>query len=151
MEKLRHNIMLFAAVFVSVLATSAYAVSPRVIKTVPENGDQNVDPSLRQIQIEFDQDMNQQGYSICGGGPLYPKTIGKPKWINKRTIVMRVTLEPAHEYEMSINCPSYQNCKNTNGEPAEIYPIKFKTSIAGKKSTTSAKIKRKRNNPYEGE
>ena len=139
MEKLRHNIMLFAAVFVSVLATSAYAVSPRVIKTVPENGDQNVDPSLRQIQIEFDQDMNQQGYSICGGGPLYPKTIGKPKWINKRTIVMRVTLEPAHEYEMSINCPSYQNCKNTNGEPAEIYPIKFKTSIAGKKSTTSAK------------
>ncbi len=69
MEKLKHNKTLFAAVLLFILATSAYAASPKVDKTVPQNGDENIRPGLRRIKILFDQDMNHQGHSVCGGGP----------------------------------------------------------------------------------
>jgi len=139
MEKSKLSTILFSGIALAFFTISAYAVPPKVAKTVPESGDQNVDPSLRQIRIEFDQDMSQGGYSVCGGGPKYPKTIGKPKWVNKRTLAIRVKLQPNHEYELSVNCQSYRNFKNLQGESAVIYPIKFKTTIAGEKSSTSTK------------
>jgi hypothetical protein len=139
MGKLRHDIILFAAALLTVFAATVYAVPPKVIKTVPENGDQNVDPSIKQIKIEFDQDMSRNGFSICGGGPNFPDMIDKPVWADKRTLTAAVKLKPNHKYEMSINCPSYQNCKNIGGEPAEIYPIKFKTASSSKTSNTQTK------------
>ena len=142
MEKSKLSIILLAAVFVTFLAGFAFAAPPKVTKTIPENGDQNVDPGLRKIHIEFDQDMTQGGYSICGGGPKYPKTIGKPKWLNKRTIVMRVKLKPNHRYELSVNCQSYRSFRNTQGQSAVIHPIKFKTAASGSKSTKSSKSPR---------
>ena len=117
-------------VILALIATSANASPPKVIKTVPENGQQDVDPALRVIRIVFDQDMDNSGFSICGGGPKFPELLGKPRWVNKRTLVAGVKLKPSYEYQMSINCPSYQACKNVNGEPAEIYPINFKTAPA---------------------
>jgi len=117
-------------VILALIAASANAAHPKVIKIVPENGQQDVDPALRTIRIVFDQDMDMSGYSICGGGPRFPETTGKPQWLNKRTFVMGVKLKPDYNYEMSINCPSYQACMNTQGEPAEIYPINFKTAPA---------------------
>ncbi len=139
MEKSKFSIILFAGIALAYLAISAYAVPPKVIRTIPENGDQNVDPGLRNIRIEFDQNMNQGGMSICGSGPSFPKTAGKPKWINKKTLVMRVKLQPNHEYELSANSQSYKNFKNVQGESAVVYPIKFKTTTAGEKSSTSTK------------
>ena len=139
MQKSKLSIILFAGTALAFCAMSAYAVPPKVTKTIPENGDQNVDPGLRKIRIEFDQVMSQDGYSVCGGGPKYPKMIGKPKWINKHTLLMRVKLSPSHEYELSVNCPSYRNFKNLQGESAVIYPIKFKTTAASEKSGTTIK------------
>ena len=139
MEKSKFSIILFAGMALAFFSISAYAVPPKVTKTIPENGDQNVDPSLRTIRIEFDQNMNQGGMSVCGGGPSFPKTAGKPKWINKKTLVMRVKLQPNYEYELSINCQSYKNFKNTQGESAVVYPIKFKTTTAGEKTGMTTK------------
>ena len=57
----------------------AAADEPRVIKAVPEDGAVDVDPGLEEIRIEFDQDMDTGiGWSICGGGPSFPKIIGRP-------------------------------------------------------------------------
>lgn len=103
------------------------AAPPRVVRTIPENGEQDVDPALKQIRIEFDQDMNRGGFSICGSGPKFPKTIGKARWVNKRTIVMRVRLKENHEYHLSANCRSAKNFRSVGGEPAVIYPVKFRT------------------------
>ncbi|MHC4213853.1 MAG: tetratricopeptide repeat protein [Planctomycetota bacterium] len=139
MQKSKLSIILFAGIALAFCAMSAYAVPPKVTKTIPENGDQNVDPGLRRIRIEFDQVMSQDGYSVCGGGPNFPKMIGKPKWINKRTLLMRVKLQPSHEYELSVNCQSYRNFKNLQGESAVVYPIKFKTTTASEKSGTTIK------------
>ncbi|MBN1392662.1 MAG: Ig-like domain-containing protein [Sedimentisphaerales bacterium] len=127
MGNFKHIKITVLIILLSFLAIDAAGVPPKVIETTPENGAQDVNSNLRQIRIVFDQDMDQGGYSICGGGPNYPETIGKPRWINKRTIVMRVKLAPDHNYQLSINCPSYQNFKNTQGESAEPYPIEFRT------------------------
>ena len=63
MENNKLGVILFAGIVLAFCAISAYAVPPKVTKTIPENGDRNVDPGLRQIRIEFDQDMSQGGYS----------------------------------------------------------------------------------------
>ncbi|MCJ7730326.1 MAG: S41 family peptidase, partial [Sedimentisphaerales bacterium] len=128
MGNFKHIKIVPVIILLSFLVVEVSGAPPKVIKTVPENGAQDVNSSLRQIRIVFDQDMDQDGYSICGGGENYPKTIGDPKWVNKRTIVMRVKLVPNHKYQLSANCPSYENFKNIRGEPAESYPIEFRTS-----------------------
>jgi hypothetical protein len=127
MGNFKHTKIMPVIILLSFLVAEASGAPPKVIKTVPENGAQDVNSSLRQIRIVFDQDMDQGSYSICGGGPNYPETIGDPRWVNKCTIVMRVKLLPNHDYQLSINCPNFKNFKNTKGEPAESYPIEFRT------------------------
>ena len=111
----------------TVIVSAAFANPPRVVKTIPENGERNVDPKLREIRAVFNQDMKTRGFSICGGGQKYPNIIGNPKWVNNRTIAMRVKLEPNHEYVFSLNCPSAKNFRSARGEPAVPYPVRFRT------------------------
>ncbi|MFA5251584.1 MAG: S41 family peptidase [Phycisphaerae bacterium] len=127
MGNFKHIKIMPMIILLSFLVVEASGALPKVINTVPENGSQDVNSNLRQIRIVFDQDMDQGGYSICGGGPNYPEKIGDPRWVNKRTIVMQVKLVPDHTYQLSINCQSYRNFKNTKGESAEPYPIEFRT------------------------
>ncbi len=137
-----HRKFLFCIVvmFLSAVASQANAEKPKVVKTTPANSEQNASPALTQIIIEFDQDMDTGGMSICGGGPNFPETTGKPQWTDNRTLVMGVKLQPNHNYEMSINCPSYQNCKGVNGEPAERYPLSFKTGSGSAKQNAGASL-----------
>ena len=117
----------WVAVVLLILATNtAMGRAPKVIKTIPETGAQDVDPNLREMRIVFDQDMRRDRYSICGGDNS-PKVIGKPRWVNKRTVIAKVKLVPNHNYQLSINCRSYKNFKNVRGEPAVPYPIQFRT------------------------
>jgi hypothetical protein len=121
-------VVLAWAVLVTLPAAGVLAVPPKVIETVPKNGDPNVDPGLKEMRFVFDQDMASGGYSICGGGPEFPKMIDRPRWVNKRTLTARVKLEPDHGYRLSINCPSATNCRSAAGEPATPYPMSFKTA-----------------------
>lgn len=121
------HILMELWLFLAVLVGATLGVPPRVIKTVPGNGAQDVEPKLRQIRVLFDQDMNQAGFSICGGGPQFPEIIGNPRWVNKRMIAMQVKLVPEHNYELSINCPGATNFKSIRGEAAVPYPLQFRT------------------------
>ena len=136
MRSCKHILIMSIILILSFLSVVAWAVPPKVTQMVPENGAQNVDPKLSQIRVVFDQDMNSRGYSVCGGGPKFPKLIGKPRWLNRRTLVMRVTLLPSHEYQFSINCPSAQNFRSVRGEPAVPYPVRFRTG-SGKESAAA--------------
>jgi hypothetical protein len=120
-------------VLVTLPAAGVLAAPPKVIETVPKNGDPTVDPNLKEMRFVFDQDMATGGYSICGGGPQYPKVTGRPQWINKRTLAVRVTLEADHEYRLSINCPpNATNCRSASGEPAATFPMSFKTAAGSR-------------------
>ena len=127
MRDSKYVVIMSIILVLSLLAVAAWGVPPKVVELVPENGAQNVDPKLSQIRVVFDQDMNTRGYSVCGGGPKFPKLIGKPRWLNRRTFVMRVALLPNHEYQFGINCPSAQNFRNARGEPVVPYPVRFRT------------------------
>lgn len=131
-------------IIASICSVPAYAAPPRVIKAVPDHGDTHVDPEQKEIRIEFDQDMNPGGWSICGGGPNFPEFTDKPRWVNKRVLVVPVKLQPDHEYSFSVNCPSAQNFRNAAGESAMIYPITFRTAGA-KEGAATKKLSKKAN------
>lgn len=109
----------------------AAADPPRVVGAHPDHGDIGVDPSLTELRITFDQDMRHGGHSICGGGPGFPEITARPRWEDARTIVLPVRLEPGTQYRLSINCPAADNFRSAAGEPAEIYPIVFRTGGEG--------------------
>ena len=102
---------------------------PRVIKAQPDNQAQQVDPDQRELRVIFDQPMAPGGRSVVGGGPLFPRLVGKPRWENERTFVWSLRLEPDHEYWLSINSGSFGNFRGTNGESAAPYPISFRTRL----------------------
>lgn len=125
----------FACALAMVLLVAAFASAepPKVIEAIPDNGETNVDPSLREIRVAFDQPMDTGGFSWVGGGPTYPKVLGRARWINDRTCVLPVQLEPNHEYWLSVNSQTFTNFQSKSGETAVVYPIAFKT--AGKGTT----------------
>src|SRR5215213_2727871 len=97
------SVILFIAAF-AFLCTTVLAEAPKVVKATPDNGETDVDPATKEIRVEFDQPMNTKGgWSIVGGGEQFPKLVGKPKWINNKTISISVKLEPEHEYWLSMN------------------------------------------------
>jgi hypothetical protein len=109
------------------------ADAPKVVKAIPDNGQNDVDPAkVRELRIVFDQPMDVGGRSIVGGGETFPKFIGKPHWEDKKTIIVwPMKLEPDHDYWLSINNETFANFKNAKGESAEPYPISFHTKAAG--------------------
>ena len=115
---------LAALAVVPLLAMSA----PRVIRTVPENGDRNVDPGLGEIRVVFDSDMRADGYSFVGGGPGFPKPTGQPRWLDRRTCALPVQLEPDHDYSFSINSERFTKFQGTDGVPAVPMPVTFHTA-----------------------
>lgn len=120
---------LLSVVCALICVHGAHAGVPKVTKAVPGDGEKDVDPGLKEIRFEFDQDMDEDiGYSICGGGPTLPKLVGKPQWIGKRVFTWRVKLRPNHDYVMNINCPaSFRNFRSVTGQPAAQYLIRFGT------------------------
>jgi hypothetical protein len=106
----------------------AAAGPPRVVEAKPDDGAMDVDPATRELRVTFDQDMNRGGFSIVGGGPTFPADpAGRPRWVDARTVVMPLKLEPDREYQLSINSERFQNFRNVKGQPAVPYPIRFRT------------------------
>jgi hypothetical protein len=103
------------------------AKPPQVTATRPANGATDVSPELKEIVVTFDQPMSA-GTSFVGGGPAYPKVTGQPRWVDERTCVLEVQLEPDHDYWLSINSKRFTNFRNKAGEPAVPYPISFRTA-----------------------
>jgi hypothetical protein len=127
------NALRTALCAVFLLVNAALAEPPKVVSVTPNHGDTGVDPGTSEIRIEFDQDMQPGGFSICGGGPNFPTPLSRPTWKNARTLVVPVKLKPGHTYEFSINCPAARNFRSVKGESAEITPVRFTTAAAGDK------------------
>ena len=114
-------------IWIGISAGAASGAAPKVIQAVPDNGATNVDPGLREIRVTFDQDMKTDRYSWVGGGPTFPELRGRPRWIDARTNVLGVTLQPDHKYWLSINSVSHRNFQSKAGAPAVPYVISFTT------------------------
>ncbi len=111
------------------LTTATVAADvPKVVKLVPRNGATKVDPATTELRIKFNMDMDQSGHSLCGGGETFPTLVGRPEWIDPRTMVIKVKLQPGRDYELSINCPAAQNFRSVNGDPVKPTPWSFSTA-----------------------
>ncbi len=103
-------------------------VAPRVVSMIPANGATDFDPSLREIRITFDRPMDTLGWSLCGGGPEFPKIAGRITYDDTgTTLIVPVRLEPGHTYRFSLNCASAQHFRSREGVPLDPVPVMFRT------------------------
>jgi RNA polymerase sigma-70 factor (ECF subfamily) len=102
---------------------------PKVVKSEPANGADDVDPNLTEIKVTFSKQMRNGSWSWTQrSDDTFPETTGKPHYLEDgRTCVLPVKLQPGKEYYLSINSQRFQNFKDTDGRPAVPYPLSFKT------------------------
>ena len=115
--------------------------APQIVSTSPARGAADVNPSLKEITVTFDQDMGD-GMLWTGGGPEFPAILegAQAHWRDNRTCVLPVKLQGGHHYRVGINSQSYQNFRSAAGVPALTSAISFTTQGAGHewKSQTQA-------------
>ena len=103
---------------------------PVIVATSPEIGATDVDPTLKEITVTFDRDM-QKGMSWTGGGPAFPADENrKAEWRDARTCALPVTLAKGKAYRVGINSKSYQNFRSQDGQPTPPAAIYFVTKGA---------------------
>jgi Bacterial Ig-like domain len=102
---------------------------PVVVKTVPEAGASDVDPSLTEIKVTFSKDMQNGSWSwSTAWKDSTPKSTGAPKYQDdKRTCVLPVKLESGKVYGFWLNSQKFHNFKDAEGRPAVPYLLMFKT------------------------
>jgi hypothetical protein len=112
-----------------IAAAEGAGPEPRIIGTFPTVGAQDVDPTIKEITITFDQDM-AGGFSWTGPGPNFPPSPQgeKPIWRDKRTCALPVKLEAGKFYRVGINSPSRQNFRTARGVPVKPSEIHFTTA-----------------------
>ena len=105
------------------------ALPPVVVRTVPQSGDTQVDPSLKEISVTFSKDMKLGGWSwitITSGS--YPEFTGDVHYLpDKRTCVGPVKLKPGHAYAIAFNNEKFRNFQDAAGQPAMPYLLVFET------------------------
>ena len=109
---------------------------PQIVELYPNNGANEIDPGTTQLRVTFDRDMNTNGFSICEEAVGSVQWVGRPKWINARTVVADVKLEAGRKYDLSLNCPSAQNFRSAATDAA-LKPVAWTFTTA--KSSAMAK------------
>jgi beta-lactamase regulating signal transducer with metallopeptidase domain len=106
------------------------ASPPVIVKIVPENGAQDVDPTLTKIEVTFDRPM-AASFSWTGSGEHFPSIPEgkKPRWsADKKTCILPVALKPSWPYRLGLNSPSHKNFASAGGVPLEPVVYEFRTS-----------------------
>jgi beta-lactamase regulating signal transducer with metallopeptidase domain len=129
MDRLEAALQLLTAELRAMRAMELENASPVVVKTVPENGAEDVDPNLTEIKVTFSKDMHDGTWSWTQeSAETFPEVTGKIHYQpDKRTCVLPVKLEPGKTYYMSINSERFRNFKDEGRRPAIPYPLSFKT------------------------
>ncbi|MEW6584082.1 MAG: Ig-like domain-containing protein [Nitrospirota bacterium] len=103
---------------------------PVVVKTIPESGSRNVDPSLTEIRVTFSKEMMDKSWSWVQIAPEnFPKIVGSPRYLeDRKTCVIDVQLEPGKTYIIWLNTQKFTNFKDAGGRPARPYLLIFDTT-----------------------
>ena len=131
-------------VLVCLAPTAVWAQAPRVLDSIPRNGDLQVDPSLNRTVFLFDQDMAMTGYTFCAGGSTFPKLLDALQWLDARVLLLRMQLEPNHQYQFTLNCSgSSQYFQDIFGRPLQACAVAFRTGTGATEATLTPEINSK--------
>jgi hypothetical protein len=121
----------------TVLAAVASASgAPVVVKTSPQAFANNLEPSLKEITVTFDQPMMDKSWSWTGEGETFPRMTAPPSYDQSRmTCTLPVSMEPGKVYLIGVNDEKFQNFKSAKGVPAKPYVILFATKSSDGKPT----------------
>lgn len=128
-----------AGSFVLLLGALFAQDAPKIVSLEPAHGTEVDAKKVAKLVIVFDRAMNQNGFSLCGGGPAFPKLTRQPAWQDDKTLVAEVELEPDHQYELGINCPAAQGTRSAEGVPVPSTPWSFGTLPAKLRSAAEQK------------
>ncbi len=106
------------------------SLPPSVVKTVPQAGDDKVDPALKEISVTFSKEMiTDRMWSVCQiSKETFPKTGKNIHYLkDKRTCVIPVELEPGKTYIMWFNRGRFNSFRDTKNNPSVPYLLVFKT------------------------
>ncbi len=115
--------------------------TPKVISVIPANGDKNVDPNLKAIKVVFDRPMEDKSWSLVGGGPNFPETVGKCYYDSKRTTwTCPIKLKPGWKYEFRLNSNRFVNFRSEKGVSLEPVVISFNTAKGTRNLKSSSSV-----------
>jgi len=105
------------------------SMPPVVVETMPVAGNTAVRPDTKEIRVTFSKDMKTENMwsFVQVSKKSYPKTTGKPRYVDKRTIVLPVELAANHTYVLWINRGRHNAFRDTGGHPAVPYLLVFET------------------------
>jgi tetratricopeptide (TPR) repeat protein len=127
-------IIIISTFIVFIQIQSQEITRPKIIKTIPEYGDCDVDTSLREVLVVFDQEMNT-GMSVVDSRHM-PEITSRPQWIDSKTFSIPVKLEQDRLYNLQFNNARFKNFRNINGNALLPTELIFKTKGSEQKDLT---------------
>jgi len=118
---------------ISTMLVAQNEQAPKIIRTVPAFGDFNVDANLKEVIIEFDQDMGP-GYSFVTT-PNNPQGTGIPTWVNERTLSYPVSLSSNSFYVIQLNNAKFSSFRNKAGIALNPDQLLFHTKMVDSKAS----------------
>jgi RNA polymerase sigma-70 factor (ECF subfamily) len=127
-ERLEKMVEALAAEVRALRDADRQSAAATVVKSEPAADAQNVDSGLTEIRVTFSKDMRDGSWSWTQrSSEDYPEVTGKPYYIDKRTCVLPVKLQPGKTYFIGINSARFGNFKDTAGRSAVPYALSFST------------------------
>jgi hypothetical protein len=108
---------------------SVSAMAPSVVRTVPQCGDTAVDPALKEVRVTFSKDMmTNRMWSICQiSKESFPQSAGQVHYVDNRTCIMPVKLEPGKTYVLWFNRAQFNAFRDPQNNPSVPYQLVFET------------------------
>ncbi len=114
---------------ICISCTESDSKAPNVIETFPISGSIDVDPTITEISVTFDEPMTDGNWSWAYTTKnKFPEMTGQPYYqpgLIKN--VLPVRLEPNKEYEIWINSEQFKNFKDQSGNSSIPFRFVFKT------------------------
>ena len=104
---------------------------PEVIRTVPSDGQVDVDAELGALSVTFSESMEPEGWSwVTEAGRSAPSVTGIPFYVDELTNVLPVRLQAHTSYVIWVNSPhdaELRKFTSEDGISVPAYRIRFRT------------------------